>query len=165
MVLNATEVRVRNVTYLLNFTKAGSDGKPILSDFFTAPDGLLVLDMVHGRGFITIVGQNNPRASGWEATPGSSITIKNFPFENDASYRVHAQVVVIDYPTNMQAEDKEPYANFTFNPNNSLQPIGGQVRIVPEFPIAAVVLAASLFVVVVLGTRGLKRIKAIDLGK
>lgn len=165
-VVKATQEEKKFVTYVLNFTRIGKESKPILTDLFLAENGTLALDIVHGHQLpLRILADREPFLNALVADPskGDIITIRNFPFENSAVYHLNIGILTVNNIRNIFATEDVPKADILLSPDVPANV--GEVRVIPEFPFAAMVLAAALFVAVMLGTKGLQRIRTIDLSK
>lgn len=150
--IHAGTEQIRFVTYILTFTKMG-DQAIMLRDVFHSENGPVVLDMVHADGPVLISGTQEPYLNAWQAGPSGVVTV-NFPFEDEADYRLTVEVLTVDNIRNLFAEEM-PTADLVFSMDNPSTVAG--VTTIPEFPLAMAVMATALATVIVAGAYYAKR--------
>jgi hypothetical protein len=146
---------VKFATFYLAVNGAESNGSgSILSDFFEAENGILVLDLIHrapdDNSTIKIVGANQDKfLNAWVSDPNGRISINNFPFEAGKTYLMHMEVIGIDNIRNIFSDKETPRVDVLFgsvgagDSDKTGNFVTGNIILVPEFG-SYIVLAISV---------------------
>jgi hypothetical protein len=95
------------VTYNIEVTKGIAEGgKPILQDFFQAPNGLLTLKIEPSPGQIVVSGNQDPYLNAWVADPGGTVNIRGPLLLDGGLYHFHITIFAIDNPRGILANTK-----------------------------------------------------------
>ena len=154
--IHAGTEQIRFVTYILTFTKI-SDQAVLLRNIFHSENGPVVVDMVHTDGPVMISGTQEPYLNAWQAGPSGVVTV-NFPFEDNADYRLAIEILGVDNIRNLFSADEMPTADLVFSIDNPSAVAG--VTTIPEFPLAVAVMAAALVAVIAAGAYRARRLTA-----
>lgn len=89
-------------TYLITVTKGiEQNQRPLLTDFFQAPNGLLAIKIHPTSGPVQIYGNQEPYLNAWVADPGGKINVQGPVFLEGGLYHFHIEIFGIDNPRNI----------------------------------------------------------------
>ena len=95
------------VTYNIQVTKGIAEaGKPIMQDFFQAPNGLLTLKIEPSPGQIVVSGNQDPFLNAWVADPGGTVNIRGPLLLDGGLYHFHITIFAIDNPRGILGTSK-----------------------------------------------------------
>lgn len=148
LITNSTTQETRKfVTYNLVFTNS-TDARntlPMLNEAFHSENGTLLLDFVHSPPPVTIAGTKEQLLYAYRADPSTKTMIRGLTFDSDVVYHVHVRIMTVDNIRNIIAPGKEPTADFVIS--GDMPSSAREVRVVPEFPFAAPIFAASVAII------------------
>ncbi|MEO9294004.1 MAG: hypothetical protein ABI347_00180 [Nitrososphaera sp.] len=155
IVNSTTQETKRFVTYYLTFTNFnGTNAKPILSEALHTEAGTLLLNIVHSPPPITIPSTREQILNSYKADPAGNVTIMGLSFDRNVIYHAHVDILRVDDIMGIFAADRMPKADFYFS--GDMPSSVGEVRVVPEFPIATIILA-TILAIVILGSRAIDK--------
>ena len=157
LIVNSTTPETRKfVTYVLTITNANdTNAKPILVETFHSERGTLLLNIIHSPPPVTISGTREQLLNSYVADPAGNATMRGLSFDKDTMYHVHVDILTVDNIRNLFASYKMPKTDFYFS--GDMPSSVGEVRVVPEFPIAMTILAAALGALVILGSQRISK--------
>lgn len=137
------------VTYALTFTNANkTDAAPILREIFHSEKGTLLLDIIHSSPPVTVSGGIREQLlNSYMADPAGNVTVRGLSFDKDVLYHVHVDILTVDNIRILIDPNKMPQTDFYFA--GDMPSSAGAVRVVPEFPIAALMFATSIAIIIV----------------
>jgi hypothetical protein len=98
---------IKWVTYNIEVTKGIAEGgKPIMQDFFQAPNGLLTLKIEPSPDQIVVSGNQDPYLNAWVADPGGTVNIRGPLLLDGGLYHFHITIFAIDNPRGILANTK-----------------------------------------------------------
>jgi hypothetical protein len=124
---------IKFVTYEISIRKANAppDSRPLLRDFFQAPDGLLTIrvDPTEG-GDIQLFGDRDPFLNALVADPGGTVNVRGPILTDGGLYHIEVRIFGIDNVRNIFRQEDAPrfdsylsigditYHNLTYNGEN-----------------------------------------------
>jgi hypothetical protein len=148
---NKTNKTIEGVVYALELvaldeneeTDSGSDSDRILTELFYAENGTLTLVLAQGDGPSEI--QNGIREQFFNAltADGSAdapLTVRSDQIVENSTYELRVEILTVDDIRNILSPDDVPRMQFALDTesNNSYR-----VSVIPEFPMAAMIVIAS----------------------
>jgi hypothetical protein len=89
-------------TYLITVTKGiEQNQRPLLTDFFQAPNGLLAVKIHPTSSPVQIYGNQEPYLNAWVADPGGKINVQGPIFLEGGLYHFHIEIFGIDNARNI----------------------------------------------------------------
>jgi len=100
---------INYTTYLITVTKGiEQNQKPLLTDLFQAPNGLLAVKIHPANGPVQVYGNQEPILNAWVADPGGKISVQGPIFLEGGLYHFHIEIFGIDNARNIFVPSDAP---------------------------------------------------------